>query len=159
MAAFDHASKRGGRTRQRRNAVQRRFSRTATALATAIAIVVIGGAAVAGLALAGQGAGLTPTSEFGDPSAGPSGFPTDGPSASPEASLGAEDDNGGDPGDGFCEPGDDCGGLRTPTPSYGDEYGDDRRGSGDARGDNGGSGNGGDDGNSGPGGGGPGDDN
>jgi hypothetical protein len=124
--------------------VQKRFSRTAAALATAIAIVVIGGAAVAGVALAGNGAGLVPTSDFGDPSDSPSD--TLGPSASPEAG----DDNGGDRGDGVCEPGDDCGGLRTPTPSYDDEYGDDHGGD---HADDDGDDHGGDNGNRGPGGG------
>jgi hypothetical protein len=139
------------------NTVQRRFSRTATALAAAIAIVVIGGVAVAGLAMASKGAGLIPTSDFSNPTDDPSGFPTDGPSASPEASLGPGDDNGGDRDDGFCEAGDDCGGLRTPTPSYDDEYGDDRRGGGDDDGD-GDDDHGGDGDNSGPGGGGGGND-
>jgi hypothetical protein len=129
--------------------VQKRISRTAAALATAIAIVVIGGAAVAGLAMYSKGTGLIPTSEIGDPSADTSG--TLGPSASPEPG----DDNGGDRGDGFCEPGDDCGGLRTPTPSYDDEYGDDHGGDdngGDDSPDDGDD-HGGDNGNSGPGGG------
>lgn len=142
--------------------MQRRFSRTGAALATAIAIVVIGGAAVVGLALASNGTGLIPTSEFGDPSADPSGFPTDGPSASPDDDFGAGDDNGGDRDDGFCEPGDDCGGLRTPTPSYDDEYGDDRDGDDDRHDDDDddddGDDHGGSGGNSGPGGGGHGDD-